>query len=91
MAPIATADPPPPASATAAVPSAVPHQLDAILDTGTIRVENIVGRFVELVENAGPRIRDAGQGGGRTRDCDDGRSPCQPKHSSQKQSPIHAN
>ncbi|WP_164752309.1 MULTISPECIES: hypothetical protein [unclassified Mesorhizobium] len=91
IAPIATANPPPPASATAAVPSAVPHELDAVLNIGTIRAENVVGWFVELIENAGPRIRDAGQGGGRTRDCDDGRSPCKPKHSSQKQSPIHAN
>jgi hypothetical protein len=91
VAPVATANPPPTASTTAAVPPAVPHELDAVLDIGTIRVENVVGRFVELIENAGPRIRDAGQGGGRTRDCDDGRGPCQPKHSSQKQSPIHAN
>ena len=79
------------ATAAAAVPPAMPHELDAVLDIRTILVEDIVGRFVEFIENAGPRIRDAGQRGGRTRNCDHGRGPCQPKHSSQKQSPIHAN
>ncbi|WP_292642187.1 hypothetical protein [Mesorhizobium sp.] len=69
----------------------MPHELDAVLNISTILVEHSVGRFVEFIENAGSRIRDAGQCGGRTRKCDNGRSPCQPKHSSQKQSPIHAN
>ena len=73
-------------------PPAMPvHGLNAVLDIRIILIEDSVGRFVEFIENAGSRIRDAGQRGGRTRNSDHGRSPCQPKHSSQEQSPIHAN
>jgi hypothetical protein len=67
------------------------HGLDAVLGIGTIRLENLVGRLVEFIENAGSRIRDASQRGTRARDGGHGRGPRQSKHSSQKQSPIHAN
>ncbi|MER8372721.1 hypothetical protein [Mesorhizobium sp. M1396] len=69
----------------------MPHELDAVLDVRTILVENIVGQFVEFIENAGSRIRDAGQRSGGARKCDHGRGPRHSKHSSQEQSPIHAN
>ncbi|ESY63896.1 hypothetical protein NKJ90_05555 [Mesorhizobium sp. M0051] len=50
----------------------MPHELDAVR---TILVQDIVGRSVEFIENAGSRIRDAGQRSGRTRKCDHGRGP----------------
>jgi hypothetical protein len=67
------------------------YGLGAVLGIRTIRLQNVVGRFVEFIENAGSRTRDASQCGARARNGDNCRSACQSEHSSQKQSPIHAN
>jgi len=67
------------------------HGLDVILDIGTVLAENVVGRLVELIENALPCTRDASQRVTGTRNGDHRRSARQSKHASQKQSPIHAN